>query len=84
MPIHDNVVLVREDKENDGEELGVFFTSTSTGHPVFPHPLIFRINEVVEPTISLEIVTHVIEVQGADIQNILITHEHLDEELASL
>jgi hypothetical protein len=36
--------------------------------------------EVVEPTISLEIVTHILKFRGPDIQNELITHEHLDEE----
>ena len=84
LPIHYNVVIVRKGRENDGEELGAFFTSTSPGHPVFPHRLVFCINKAIEPTISLKIVTHVFKVRGADIQNILITHEHLDEELASL
>ena len=84
MPIQDNVVLVREGGEDDGEELGAIFTSTSPRHPVTPHGLVFDIGEVVEPTISIEIVTHVLEVRGPDIQNGLITYKHLDEELASL
>ena len=84
MPIHDNVVIVREGRENDGEELGAFFTSTSLGHPVFPLRLVLCFNEAVEPPISLEIVTHVFEVRSVDIQNKFITNEHIDEELASL
>ena len=84
LPIHDNVVFVREGRKNDGEELGTLFTSTSPKHPIFPHQLVLCIGEAVEPTISIEIVTHVFEVQGLDIQNRFITHEHLDEELASL
>ena len=39
--------------------------------------------DAVEPTIYLEIITHVFEVRGPDIENRFITHEHLDEELAS-
>ena len=46
--------------------------------------LVLIISEVVEPTISLEIVTHVLEVRGTDIQNGFITHKHLDEELVDL
>ena len=84
MPIQDNVVLVREGGENDGEELGAFFTSTSPRHPVLPHRLVLDIGEVVEPTISFEIITQVLDVQGSDIQNEVIAHKHLDEELASL
>ena len=84
MPIQNNVVIVREGGENDGEELGAFFTSTSPRHSIAPHGLVIDIGEVVEPTISLEIVTHVLEVSGSDIQNGLIANEHLDEELASL
>ena len=84
MPIQDNVVLVREGGENDGEELGALFTSTSPRHSVVPHGLALHIGEVVEPTISLEIVAHVLEVGGPDIQNGLVTHKQLDEELANL
>ena len=54
-------------EEKNGEELGTFFTSTSSRHPLFPHQLVFNIGEVVEPTISLEIITHVLEVRGPDI-----------------
>ena len=39
--------------------------------------------EVVEPTIVFETVAQ-IKVRGLDIQNRFITHEHLDEELASV
>ena len=84
LPIHYNVVFVREGKANDGDEIGAFLTSTSPGHPVFPHRLVFCINEVVEPTISLNIVIHVLELRGTDIQNRFITNKHLDEEFASL
>ena len=84
LPIHDNVVLVREGSENDGEEIMAFLTSTSPKHHVIPHGLVLGINEVVEPTISLKIVIHVVYLRGADIQKIFITNEHLDEELASL
>ena len=58
--------------------------STSPWHPVFPHGPILNINEVVEPTVLLKIVTHVFELRIANIQNWFITIEHLDEELASL
>ena len=67
LSIHNNVVFVPEDGENDREKLGVL-----------------RIGEAIEPTISLEIVTTVFKVWGPDIENIIIMHEHLDEELASL
>ena len=81
MLIQDNVVIIREGKENDGEKLVALFTSTSPRHPVFPHWLVLYIGETVELTISFEIVTHV---RGPDIQNGLIMHKHLDEEFASL
>ena len=84
MPIQDNVVLVLERKEKDGKKFGAFFTRTSPRHSVVPHGLGLHIGEIVEPTISLEIVAHVLKVGGADIQNGLVTHKHLDEELASL
>ena len=58
------------------EELRAVFTSTSPRYPVFPHRLVLYIGEVVEPTISLEIVTHVLEVRGPEIQNKFITYEH--------
>ena len=67
LPIHDNVVIVCDGKKNDGKKLGVFFTIIFPRHPVFPHRLVRRINEVVEPTISLEILTHVFKVGGVDI-----------------
>ena len=82
LPIPDNALFVREGKEKDGEEIGVFLTSTSPGHPVIPHGLVIGINKAVEPTISLKIVT--LELRGADIQNRLITNKDPDEELASL
>ena len=41
--------------------------------------MFFHIGEAVEPTISLENVTHVVKVQSHDIQNGVIVHEHLDE-----
>ena len=44
------------------EELVAFFTSISPRHPIFPHCMILLIYKVVEPTISLEIVTHVLKV----------------------
>jgi hypothetical protein len=84
LPIQYNVVLVREGGEKDREEFGALFTSTSPRHPVVPHGLVLDIGEAVEPTISFEIVTHVLEVRGPDIKNRPITHKHLDEELASL
>ena len=80
LPIHDNVILVHEE-ENDGKELVALFTSTSPRHPIFPHRWILLIGEVVEPIISLEIVTHVLEVWGMDIQNKFITHEDLHKKL---
>jgi hypothetical protein len=46
--------------------------------------LVLYIDEAFKATISLEIVTHVFEVQGPDIQNGFITHKHVDEKLASL
>ena len=58
--------------------------NTSLRHPVFSHPLVFHIGEAVELANSLDIVTHVFEVQGLDIQNKFITHKHLDEKLARL
>jgi hypothetical protein len=70
--------------ENDGEELGMFFTSTSPRHPIVLHRLVLHINEAIEPTISFEIVTHFLEVQGPDIQNKFVAHKYLVEELASL
>ena len=63
---------------------GRFFTNTSPRNPVFLHGLVLCINEAIKPTISLKIVAHVFKVRAMDIQNILITHEHLDKELASL
>jgi hypothetical protein len=62
LPIHDKVALVREGGENDGEELGTLFTSISSRHTVFPQRLVLRIGEAIEPTISLEIVTHVVKI----------------------
>ena len=84
MPIQNNVVLVHEGGKNDGEDLGALFTSPYSKHLVFPHRLVLPIGEAVEPTISLEIVNHVLKARGMDIQNGLIMYEHLDEELASL
>ena len=66
------------------KELGAFFTSTSPRHSVVPHGLVLHIGEVVEPTISLEIVAHYLKVGGRDIQNGRVTDKYLDEELASL
>jgi hypothetical protein len=62
LPIQYNVVLIREAGEKDGEKLGAFVTTTSLRHPVVSHGLVSQIGEIVEPTISLEIVTHVLEV----------------------
>ena len=45
---------------------------------------LIQIREVVEPTMSFEIVAHVLEVWGPDIQKWLVTHNHFDEEFASL
>ena len=84
LPIHVNVVIVREGSEKDGEEIMAFLMSTPPGHPVIPHGLVLGINEAVEPPISLKIVTHVLYLRGVNIQNKFITNEHLDEELASL
>jgi hypothetical protein len=84
LPIQDNVVLVREGGKKDGKKLGVFFTRVSPMQLVVPHGLVFHIGEVVEPTIFFEIVTYVLKVRGPYIQNGLITHKHLDEELVSL
>jgi hypothetical protein len=69
LPIHYNVVLVREGRKKNGEELGAFLPSTSPWHPVFPHALVLKIDEAVEPTVSLKIVTHIFELRVADIQN---------------
>ena len=84
MPIHDYIVLVLEGGEMDGIEFVAFFTITSLRHPIFFHYLIIFIGEAIEPTIFLEIVTHVLKVWGTNIQNGFITHEDLDEELAGL
>lgn len=84
MPIQDYVIFDREDGENDVEEIGSLFTRISPRHPVIPHELFLSIGEAVWPTISLEIVTFVLEVQCAEIQYLLITDENLNEELASL
>ena len=84
MPIQYNIVLICEGAKNDGEEFGPFFMSTSPRHHVVPHELVLHIGEAVEPTISFEIVAHVLEVRGPDIQNGAVTHKHFDEELASL
>ena len=54
LPIHDNVVLVHEGSEKDGEEIGAFLTSTPLRHLVITHGLVLGINKVVEPTISLK------------------------------
>ena len=59
LPIHDNVVIICE----GGKNLMVFFRSTSSKHPLFPRCLVHFFGEVVEPTISLEIVTHLLEVR---------------------
>lgn len=59
LPIYENFVLVCEGRGKVRKELGALFTSTSPRHPVIPHQLVLCIIEVVEPTISLEIVTHV-------------------------
>jgi hypothetical protein len=69
LPIHYNVVLVRQGRKKNGEELGAFLPSTSPWHSVFPHGLVLNINEAVEPTVSLKIVTHVPDLRIADIQN---------------
>lgn len=80
LPIQDN-----DDLDCEGrEKLVVFVTSTSLRHTIFLHYLIFLIGEVFEPTIFFEIVTYVLKVRGPYIQNGLITHKHLDEELVSL
>ena len=84
MPIYDNVVLVREGGENEGEEPGALIMSTSPRHPIFSYQLVLHISEAVKPIIFLEIVTYVLKVRGLDIQNGAITHEHLDKKLASL
>jgi hypothetical protein len=68
LPIQNNVVIVSEGREKDGEELWVLLTSTSPRDPVIPYGLIIQIREAVEPTISFKIVAHVLEVRGADIQ----------------
>jgi hypothetical protein len=46
--------------------------------------LILQIREAIEPTISFEIVAHVLEVRGPDIKKIFVTHMHFDKKLASL
>jgi hypothetical protein len=84
LPIQYDVVLVSEGGEKDGEELWALLTSTSPRHPVIRHWLILQIPEVVEPTISFKIVAHIFEVRGANIQKWIVTHKHLDKELASL
>ena len=63
---------------------GVFHEYLSRATIHVPHRLVVGINEAVKPTISLKIVTHVLELQGVDIRNRFITNKHLDEELASL
>ena len=82
LPIHYNVVIVREGRENHGKEIEAKLTSTSSKQHVFLHRLVYCINKAIEPTISLKIVIYVLELRGADIQNIFITNKHLDEELA--
>ena len=77
MPIQDNVVLVREGGEKDGKKLGVFFTSTSPRHSVVPHEFVLHIGENVEPTISLEIVAHVLEIDGYG-QELASLHENIN------
>ena len=84
LPIQYNVVLVCEGGEKDREEFRALFTSASPRHPVDPHGLVLQIGEAVEPTISFEIVTHVLEVRSADIQNGYVPHKYLDEEFPSL
>jgi hypothetical protein len=84
LPIQYNVVIVCEGGKKDREEFGPLFTSTSPRHPVVPHGLVLHIREAFEPTISFEIVAHVLEVRRSDIQNGPVMHKHLDEELASL
>lgn len=46
--------------------------------------LVFLFGEFVEPTTSLEIIIHLLEVQGIDIQIGFISNEELDEELTGL
>jgi hypothetical protein len=84
LPIQNNVILVSEGREKDGEELWALLTSTSPRDPVIPHGLILQIREAIEPTISFKIVARVLEVRGADIQEGSVTHEDRDEKLASL
>lgn len=84
MPIYDNVVLVCEGVEFDEEDFVVFFTCTSLKHPVLLYDKVFLLGEVVEPTIPLEIVTHLLEVPGTYIQNGFILHEDIYEILAGL
>lgn len=84
LPIHGNVIFVCDNKEIDGEKLVAFFTNTSSRQPVLFHNLVLFSSEVVEPTIPLDIVTHILEIQGTYIQNGFIPLVDLDEELAGL
>jgi len=61
LPIHYNVVLVGEGEKKDGIKLVMFLTSTSLRHAVLPQSLILLICETIEPTIPLEVVTHLIK-----------------------
>lgn len=62
----------------------VFFMGTSLRHPVFPYGKVLLVSEVIEPTIPLEIVTHLLEVRGMYIKNGFIMYEDIDEILAGL
>jgi hypothetical protein len=84
LPIKYNVVLVREGGKKNGEELGTFFTSSSPRHLVIPYRLVLHIREAIEPIISFEIITHILEVRSPDIQNRYVAHKYFDKELASL
>lgn len=84
LPIHDNVVFVRKGEENDGEKLVAFFTSTSPRQPILLHSLVFLLGEVVEPTIPLEIITHLFEIQSMYIQNGVIPHVTLIKKIVNL
>jgi len=84
MEIHDNIILVGEGCEKDLEELFSLLPTSSPWNSIISQSLISTVRKWIKPSISLQVVSEVVKGRRLKFQDMVGTHENLDEELACL
>ena len=84
LPVHNNIILVGESSDKDREENMMLFTSTSPRYPIRAHRLALLIREGIQPSISLEVVTILLNDLLPHFENGVNTNKNLDVEFPSL